>query len=1229
MKRFLLIFFALMGTFAYGQDSRGSISGQVTDPTDAVIQNALVTITSTDTGAVTHVATRSEGLYNAPDLSPGDYSISVAAPGFKTYETNGIHISTQQNVTINVKLTIGVTSQVMNVVASTPLIDTADASTGQVLTTEEVQDLPNDGRSPLGFARIEYGAVSKGKHALEGSSPVGNSTVTDFSLGGGNSASNEILLDGVPNMEDSARTAGFSPNLDAVTEVRVDVFGANVTYGDTSGGTVNMTTKSGTNKFHGSASEFYQAAGCSGLNSTTFASRSANGCSFMAALPYTTPVGNKAPAASHINQFGGTIGGPVWIPRVFDGHNKLFFFYAYEGYVGSPAPAQTIGTVPTAAERTGDFSALLALGTGYQLYNPFSAKGTTSNFTRTAITGNVLSNAGLSVSPIAAAYLQMVPLPNYNGATTKADGENNYFAFTSNPQDYRSHQGRIDYNIGSKDKIYGKAFRSKYLNTASNYFHNSLTGTVTDQIHAGGMVEEVHTFSPSLFLDNRGSVTRYDITNAVSSTGISPTSVGLPSYVASNSNALALPTITFSDFSSSPLNYSNQPGTIENYDTVQYFSTLTWSYKTHIFLIGTDLRANKASNLKPLYADGQFTFTGSGKGNPVTASNSATVSTFGDSLALFMLGLPTGGTQNIGAPFQNNSWLDAAFLQDDWKPRPNLTVSMGMRFEHEIPVNESQNRMVAGFNPNATNAATVGAEANYAAAPSSLLPAASFLPTGGAIYASSSLRHPYHTAPLYFSPRVGISWAPNFLTGKGVIRLGYGIYSNPFNDSNFGQTYGYATTTTFAALDATQMIPQSISDPFPTATNPIQQPTGNALGVNADLGTSMVYYPSNVKVPYSERLSVDVQYQIGKSILIDLGYLHNHQIHLSYANNVAAIPLLPYLSRSAYYDYGVTNLLGGTTQKTGGPASTNIANPFLNIPGVTASAFASPLNKTLLAPSQFLQSNPEYTSVTEQLVPGSSSNYNALNARVAKTMGHGLTLNGVFEWSRLLGTFNQLNQGDVLNYGETTSDYPFHLSAYGTYQLPFGQGRQFFNQNRYLTQVIGGWQVSAIYQFLSGTPISWGNAIYTGSGWKDFHNKQHSSANWQATPVFNTAAFDTRVCTNPIVAPATTCNNDPSTVTAANPLNPSIQPTSVNYRTFPQYLMRQDYTSNWDANVQKDITTYENIKIQLRLDAFNLLNRPQYNTPNVSPTSALFGTTTGVYTGTASRQLDVGAHIIW
>ncbi|HKS72715.1 MAG TPA: TonB-dependent receptor, partial [Terriglobales bacterium] len=668
MKRFSPVFVALLvalfvaafsGSKCYAQNSRGSITGQVTDPTGAAIPFASVTVTDTETGAVQRVKTTQQGFYTAPGLLPDHYTVTVSARGFMLFKRTGIQLHTQETATINVRLSVGSASQVVTVTANAPLIDMADASTGQVLTTDQVQNLPSDGRAPLGFTHLEYGVVTKAKHALSGSSPVDNQNEDDFSLGGGNSSSNELLLNGVPNMQDGDRYGGFSPQLDSVNEVRVDEFGANAMYGDTSGGTVNMTTKSGTNAFHGSASWFYQSAGCSGLSGKKFLSRSANGCTWMAALPYAQPAGGAVPMATHQNQIGATIGGPVWIPHVFNGRNKLFFFYGYEAYVGQQPPTQTIGTVPTQAERNGDFSALLNLDNGqdYQLYNPNSASGTQNSYQRQPIPGNILANAGLAVSPIAKAYYKLVPLPNYQGPTTTQDGENNYFTYTPTVLDYRSHMGRLDYNIGANDKIFAYAYRSRQLNTSSNEFHDALSGTNTDQIFAGGQVDEVHTFSPTMFMETRGGLSRFDTSNGISSDGISPSSFGFPGYLAQDASALALPMISFKD-QTDPDHYSTKLGNKETFDTLQLFSMLTKVWRSHTFIGGVDLRAYKQSVLSPGYADGSFSFANS-DGNPVAKDNTSPPAYFGSSFALFDLGIPTGGEEDINPRLQYNSFLNA------------------------------------------------------------------------------------------------------------------------------------------------------------------------------------------------------------------------------------------------------------------------------------------------------------------------------------------------------------------------------------------------------------------------------------------------------------------------------------------------------------------------------------------------------------------------------------------
>ncbi|MGB7137763.1 MAG: carboxypeptidase-like regulatory domain-containing protein, partial [Acidobacteriaceae bacterium] len=1105
MNKLIAVLLICMAS-ASAQEFRGSLTGQVTDPAGAAVANAAVLVTSIQTGAVSKTTTTGQGYYTVPFLAPGSYTLQVTAPGFARYLEPSVEIQTQQNATVNVHLTVGAVSQSVTVSAAEPMIDTADASTGQVLTTEQVQDLPSNGQSPLGFARIEYGAVSKAKHAVAQALPYNNSTVDDFSLGGGLSSSNELLLNGVPNMEDGSRTAGFSPSMDSVNEIRVDEFNANAAIGDTSGGTVNITTKSGTNQFHGAARWFYQGAGCSGLDGN-FASRSANNCSWFAALPYSQKVNGAVPSATHQNFFTGTIGGPVWIPKVFNGRNKLFFFYSYEATVGQQPPAQTIGDVPTAAERQGDFSALLGLGSTYQLYNPNSASGTTTTYKRTAIPNNCLTggsancsvNAGLTLDPVALALLKYIPLPNYNGPTTKADGENNYFAYTPVINDYRSHMGRIDYNISTTNKIFGEAHRSRYINSQSNYFNDIASGTTSDIILFGGVVDDIETFSPTLALDTRLGMSRYDSSNSEPSSGFNPASVGFPGYLGTNSTALAMPHIQFTD-ATSPLGISTTPGSLENFDTIQFYSMLTKVKGRHTIIGGVDIRANKGSYLTPTNADGLFQFQNS-TGNAVSqcSSNQSSCDAapkFGSAFALFMLGLPTAGSYTVAAPFQFNNFYNAFFIQDDWKATSDFTVSAGIRFEHETPVTESNNRMVNGWIPTTANEATGPAEAAYQSiysktTPAPLVSPSAFQPTGGITFASSSNRYAYHTAPLYYSPRIGLSWSPSALRHKAVFRAGFGVYVNPFGDYNQGQSYGYTGTTTFVTSNNNGFTPLSWDDPFPTASNPIQLPTGNALGVNTDLGQAIKFY-APVKVPYSERSSLDVQYQLSHNMIAEIGYVNDDEVHLSYSNQISSTPLVPYLCRCAKQNAATQAELNAT-----------VTNPFKGLTGMTGSLATN----STIPEATLLQSYPEYSSVTASLEPGATANFNALLARFYRQMSHGFTLNANFEWSRLLGYFGQLNPGDVLNYQETSSDYPYNLSIYGTYQLPFGQGRAWLNQNRWYNNAIGGWQVSGIYHFLSGMPIQWGNAIYTGSGWNDFHNVQHSSANVLGQKVFNTSAF--------------------------------------------------------------------------------------------------------------------------
>ncbi len=1174
MKRIALLFLLLVSAPAFAQETRATLTGRVSDKSGAIVPGTQIIVTNTDTGTRTTVVSNSAGDYTVPFLAPGHYQISAVVSGFDTYLHKGLTLQTEQTVTENIVLAVGKVTETVTVSGETPLVDTATASTGETLTAEEVEDLPANGRSPLGFAHLEYGAVAKGKHAESQTTPFGNSTADDFSLGGGASSSNELLLNGVPNMQDSSRLAGFSPELDSVDAVHVDEFSANAALGDTSGGTVNITTKSGTNQYHGSLSEYYA------------------GSRPFTAKPYFTAVGTNAPS-THFNQFGGTVGGPVSAPHLFSGKDRLFFFYSYEGYIGN-APATTITSVPTLAERNGDFSALLGVTASDQLYNPYSGVLSGTKVTRTAIANNCLvtsasctstatntSGAPLAIDPVAKAYLSLIPLPNYNGASTKADGENNFFASDPTTNNYKSHEARVDLNVTASNRLSFEGHRSIYVNGQSNIFNNSLSGTASRVVLWGGFAEDTHSFSSTLNLDTRMGFTRSENSSNPSSIGTSPSAFGFPSYLAANSTALALPGLTFSDSAAIP-SLSANPGNVAYFDTIQLFASLNKTWGHHTIKIGPDIRTNKDSTLSPSAANGGFAFK-TATGDVVTSGSTGAGQAFGGAFAMFELGLPTSGSEAISTRFQYDTWYSGAFIQDDWKVLPNLTISMGLRLEHETPVVESNNRMIAGFNPTATNAVATAAAKAYAAAPNAILPAASFAATGGLYYASASQRSGYFTAPAYISPRIGFAYSPDFSHGTLAIRGGFGIYDNPFNDFNSGQAYGYSASSTFTASTNSNQVPTStLSDPFNPAVNPIVQPLGSSLGVNTNLGSGAIFF-APIHVPYTEKYSLDIQKQLGKSYLVEVGYIGTHAVHLSYSNAISSSPLLPYLSHSQKADPVVTAQLSAT-----------IANPFFGLYPAGTNTVA--LNtKSTFSVAQLLQAYPEYSSVTEQLVPGQNANFNALLLRVSKRMANGLLFNFNYEHSRLLGAQSQLNPGGPLWYGETTSDFPNHVALTVIYQLPFGRGRRFLNRSKLVDEIIGGYEVTGIYQYLSGTPIQWGNVVYTGN----FNNFQNNPHNTNGVS-FSTAGFDT--------------------VTAD-------QPNSFNFRTFPQYLLRSDPNSNFDFSFMKNFAIGDHIIIQPRVDAFNALNHPQFSSANVSPTSSAFGDVTSQLN--SGRNLQGGVHFLF
>src|SRR5580658_1005829 len=401
---------------AYAQEFRGTISGTVTDPAGAVVANAKVTAVETSTNTKVQTVSDSSGQYALPFLAPGQYSLTVESSGFRQAVRSGIQVGSGEHPVIDVTLAVGDTSQQVLVTGEAPMVNTENASTGQAITAAQVEELPLDGRTPMMLAQLSMGVISTSQPSLV--HPFDSAGPAAISIGGLPSQTSELLMDGSPDATWDFRLA-YSPMQDAVQEVRVKAFDNDAAYGHTGSGTANMILKTGTNQLHGTLWEFNQP---DNLSANTY---------FNDKSGVPTPV-------THLNEYGLTASGPVFLPKVYDGRNKLFWYFGWESFIDSQ-PNTTLLTVPTAAERTGDFSALLPAGSQYQLYNPYTAAQSGSTVTRMPFAGNMIPST--MISPVGAAYMQYFPQPNVTNGVGPT-GVNNYISNATTNDNFVNFLGR-------------------------------------------------------------------------------------------------------------------------------------------------------------------------------------------------------------------------------------------------------------------------------------------------------------------------------------------------------------------------------------------------------------------------------------------------------------------------------------------------------------------------------------------------------------------------------------------------------------------------------------------------------------------------------------------------------------------------------------------------------------------------------------------------------------------
>src|ERR1051326_171281 len=464
----------------FAQEFRGSLSGKVIDQQQSVIPGAKIVATETDTGAKFSTVSNADGTYVLPFLPPGPYSVPAEPPGFKRYLNQNERITTNERAQLDIQLEIGAVDQSVTVTADASMLETATASVGQVINQRQIEDMPINGRAPLVLAQLAFGVTPNSDPKF--SRPFDNSGPSGFSMGGAPNQSNELLIDGAADTTGNLRVA-YNPPPDAVQEVKVETFQSDAAYGHTAGGTVNVVMRGGTNSFHGSAYDFNQV-------------------SKLAATPWFTNRAGQKKSQSIFNQWGLTAGGPIRIPKIVNGKDKLFWFFGYEGIHDAFPEPQNL-TVPTAAERNGDFSQLLSVGANYAIYDPLT--GVTQSggrVMRSVFPGNLIP-AG-RINPVSKNLLAFYPASNQPG--TK-DGVQNFFTPGTRRDVFDGELGRLDYNISDRHKFFYN-FRHNYrVEDRSNWFRSAgiptALGNLLNRINWGSMLDDVYTISPTFVVNTR------------------------------------------------------------------------------------------------------------------------------------------------------------------------------------------------------------------------------------------------------------------------------------------------------------------------------------------------------------------------------------------------------------------------------------------------------------------------------------------------------------------------------------------------------------------------------------------------------------------------------------------------------------------------------------------------------------------------------------------------------
>ncbi len=1124
---FFLGSIVLASSSLWAQTFQGGIRGTVTDTGAGVVAIAKVTLVDEATGVSRATITGANGGFVFNSLTPATYTVIVESPGFKKLDRKGIVVSTQEFIELDLKLEVGQVTESVNVTEETPLIETADASTGQVIDRQKLEDLPDLGRNPFMLAvRISQNVTPGGNPKFNRMEDQSGSA--QISISGGPITGNNYLLDGI-SITAAGNTAVIIPSVEAVQEVKLQANTYDAEVGRTGGGTFNTFLKSGTNKLHGGAFGYFWPH--FGLANTFFGNASG------------TPVSNQP-----FYNYGGSVGGPVVVPKLYNGHNRTFFWITGEAYRQQEA-ASTVLPVPTALERLGNFSQSLSPKGGAQvIYDPKSTVSTTGGgFTRTPFAGGIIPSDRLS--SIGLALASYYPLPNL---PSPYYGANNYAATAVQYDRADQVTTKLDHQITS----WWRASAS-YLHYGSREPGNAWFPNLVASPNQSLLVRHVDATqanttiapSPTLVISLRWGFNRYPNISFPDSLKFDQTRLGFPSSLVQQLPVQAFPILTMSDLQS----YGGSSYSSTTYYSRSFSGSASKFMGRHSVKWGFDFRAIHSAGT-PSINPGTYSFTTAF----TQASPSVTVAGQGASLASMLLGYPASGSVTTSEPLSNFVHYYGAFIHDDFRVNSKLTINFGLRYEYETGVQSPTDGFIVGFDTTRTN--PIQSEV-----PSIKTP-------GVIMYAGQNGYGTQSGNPNLdkFSPRIGAAYS---LNSKTTIRGGYGIFWAPIPFGLY-TPLGYTNATPYVATNDNNATPAgSISNPFP---NGLLAPVGNGAGLLAGIGgQSFTIYNKDSRSTRVQQYSVDIQRELPSGFVLASGFTGSSTSHL--VQGTASINI---------------NQLPDQYLPMGSALNAKVANPFYGTSGGIIN-LASPTIPAL----QLLLPFPQFGSVALSNSDLNHARYYSFYAKVQKRMSYGLTVLSTYTWSRNMDGSNsagnsyssqatgaQDNYNMAAEYARATIDTPNRWTSGITYELPFAKGRQFLGTSRLVDTAVGGWSVSFNTTMQSGFPL----AIYQ-------VNSNSGIGTTQQRP--NATG----------VSPATSGELESR---LGNYINPAAFSTAPQFtfgnvsRTIPMRGPGQAFT---DVSLSKTFQLFEGFKMLFKAEAFNLTNTPSFYGPNTQLGTATFG----------------------